>query len=113
MSKSDSRAIDALPLAITPPKEQQQDRAEPAEERTLEGMAWAIFQSWFVDFDPVRAKAAGASRAWLVKWRLEGRASSQAEARRLDIARHRGMISTRKDFDHLTLDNISVVVYTN
>ena len=27
--------------------------------RTLEGMARAIFQSWFVDFNPVRAKAAG------------------------------------------------------
>jgi type I restriction enzyme, S subunit len=26
---------------------------------TLEGMAQAIFQSWFVDFDPVRAKAEG------------------------------------------------------
>ena len=26
---------------------------------TLEGMARAIFRSWFVDFDPVRAKAAG------------------------------------------------------
>jgi type I restriction enzyme S subunit len=29
--------------------------------RTLEAMARAIFQSWFVDFDPVRAKAAGLS----------------------------------------------------
>lgn len=27
--------------------------------RTLEAMARAIFQSWFVDFDPVRAKAEG------------------------------------------------------
>lgn len=26
---------------------------------TLEGMARALFRSWFVDFDPVRAKAAG------------------------------------------------------
>src|SRR6185437_4734407 len=26
---------------------------------TLEGMARALFKSWFVDFDPVRAKAAG------------------------------------------------------
>ncbi len=26
---------------------------------TLEGMARAIFKSWFVDFDPVRAKADG------------------------------------------------------
>lgn len=27
--------------------------------RTLEGMAAAIFKSWFIDFDPVHAKAAG------------------------------------------------------
>jgi type I restriction enzyme S subunit len=27
--------------------------------RTLEAMAQAIFKSWFVDFDPIRAKAAG------------------------------------------------------
>ena len=26
---------------------------------TLETMAWAIFKSWFVDFDPVREKAEG------------------------------------------------------
>jgi type I restriction enzyme S subunit len=26
---------------------------------TLEAMAWALFQSWFVDFDPVRAKLDG------------------------------------------------------
>ncbi len=29
--------------------------------KTLEAMARAIFQSWFVDFDPVRAKASGES----------------------------------------------------
>ncbi len=29
--------------------------------RILEGMARAIFQAWFVDFEPVRAKAAGAT----------------------------------------------------
>jgi type I restriction enzyme, S subunit len=28
---------------------------------TLEAMAWAIFKSWFVDFDPVRAKMEGKS----------------------------------------------------
>jgi len=28
-------------------------------DETLEGMARAIFKSWFVDFDPVKAKAAG------------------------------------------------------
>ena len=30
--------------------------------QTLEGIARAIFQSWFVDFGPVQAKAAGAKR---------------------------------------------------
>ncbi len=29
--------------------------------RTLEGMASSIFKAWFVDFEPVRAKAAGAA----------------------------------------------------
>ena len=33
--------------------------------RTLEAMARAIFQSWFMDFDPVRAKAAGRAPAGL------------------------------------------------
>lgn len=33
--------------------------------RTLEEMARAIFQSWFVDFDPVRAKAEGRKPAGL------------------------------------------------
>ena len=35
--------------------------------RTLEAMARAIFRSWFVDFDPVRAKAAGRAPAGLAK----------------------------------------------
>jgi len=35
--------------------------------RTLEAMARAIFQSWFVDFDPVKAKAAGRKPAGLSK----------------------------------------------
>jgi type I restriction enzyme S subunit len=35
--------------------------------RTLEAMARAIFQSWFVDFDPVRAKAAGRAPAGMSK----------------------------------------------
>lgn len=29
--------------------------------RTLEAMAWAMFKAWFVDFDPVKAKAEGAT----------------------------------------------------
>ena len=32
---------------------------------TLEAMAWALFQSWFVDFDPVRAKLDGRQPAGL------------------------------------------------
>ena len=35
--------------------------------KTLESMAQAIFKSWFVDFDPVRAKMAGESRESICK----------------------------------------------
>ena len=35
--------------------------------KTLEAMAQAIFQSWFVDFDPVRAKMNGESRESICK----------------------------------------------
>ena len=35
--------------------------------KTLEAMAQAIFQSWFVNFDPVRAKMAGESRESICK----------------------------------------------
>ena len=35
--------------------------------KTLEAMAQAIFKSWFVDFDPVRAKMAGESRENICK----------------------------------------------
>ena len=35
--------------------------------QTLEAMAQATFQSWFVDFDPVRAKMAGESRESICK----------------------------------------------
>ena len=35
--------------------------------KTLEAMAQAIFKSWFVDFDPVRAKMAGESRDSICK----------------------------------------------
>jgi type I restriction enzyme S subunit len=35
--------------------------------KTLEAMAQAIFKSWFVDFDPVRAKMAGESRESICK----------------------------------------------
>ena len=35
--------------------------------KTLEAMAQAIFKSWFVDFDPVRAKMAGESKESICK----------------------------------------------
>ena len=37
----------------------RQDRAERRMNATLEAMARALFRSWFVDFDPVRAKMEG------------------------------------------------------
>ncbi|MFH1968766.1 MAG: restriction endonuclease subunit S [Verrucomicrobiota bacterium] len=59
-----------LPVLVPPLKEQQaiscilgalDDKIELNRRinRTLEAMAWAIFKSWFVDFDPVRAKVDG------------------------------------------------------
>lgn len=30
--------------------------------RALKGMAWAIYKAWFIDFEPIKAKAAGATR---------------------------------------------------
>jgi type I restriction enzyme S subunit len=59
-----------LPIPLPPNAEQQaiacilgalDDKIElnRRRNRTLEAMARAIFQSWFVDFDPVKAKAAG------------------------------------------------------
>jgi len=63
-------AFYSLPVYVPPIKEQQaiahilgtlDDKIELNRRmnRTLEEMARAIFKSWFVDFDPVRAKAAG------------------------------------------------------
>lgn len=62
--------IRALPILIPPVIEQRaiagvlgalDDKIElnRRRNRTLEATARAIFQSWFVDFDPVKAKAAG------------------------------------------------------
>ncbi len=59
-----------LPVRVPPLKEQQaiacilgtlDDKIELNRRTnvTLEGIARAVFRSWFVDFDPVRAKAAG------------------------------------------------------
>src|SRR3990172_12021096 len=60
--------IRALPIAVPPPPEQRaiahilgtlDDKIELNRRmnETLEAMARALFKSWFVDFDPVRAKA--------------------------------------------------------
>lgn len=60
----------SLPLAVPPPEEMHSISAIwtalikrtnqiKAMNQTLEGIARAIFKSWFVDFDPVRAKAEG------------------------------------------------------
>jgi type I restriction enzyme S subunit len=62
--------MEAVPFLLPPLREQQaiacilgtlDDKIElnRRRNRTLEAMARAIFQSWFVDFDPVKAKAAG------------------------------------------------------
>jgi type I restriction enzyme S subunit len=67
VSLSDQRHFN---LTIPPPKEQKaiarilgtlDDKIELNRRMnaTLEAMARALFQSWFVDFDPVHAKAAG------------------------------------------------------
>jgi type I restriction enzyme S subunit len=78
------RDVAKLPIPMPPPTEKRaiacilgalDDKIELNRRmnRTLEAMARAIFQSWFVDFDPVRAKlalrgsegAAGQAPAWL------------------------------------------------
>jgi hypothetical protein len=64
------RDINRIEIPIPPPPEQRaiahilgtlDDKIElnRRTNETLEAMARALFQSWFVDFDPVRAKAAG------------------------------------------------------
>jgi len=70
--------LKTLDLQLPPPVEQQaiacilgalDDKIElnRRRNRTLEAMARAIFQSWFVDFDPVKALAAGGKPAGLSK----------------------------------------------
>lgn len=65
-----AKTMTQVMLALPPRKEQQaiacilgalDDKIELNRRmnRTLEAMARAIFKSWFVDFDPVRAKAVG------------------------------------------------------
>jgi len=64
------RDIDRIEIPIPPPEEQDaiahilgtlDDKIELNRRmsETLEGMARALFKSWFVDFEPVRAKAEG------------------------------------------------------
>lgn len=66
--------VRALPIPIPPPAERQQiaefisaldDRIALLRETnaTLEAIAQALFKSWFVDFDPVRAKQRGLAPA--------------------------------------------------
>lgn len=63
-------SIEAIPLSVPPLADQRaiahilgtlDDKIELNRKmnQTLEEMARALFKSWFVDFDPVRAKAAG------------------------------------------------------
>jgi len=67
---ANAKVLGRFPLRLPPLREQQaiacilgalDDKIELNRRmnRTLEEMARAIFKSWFVDFDPVRAKAAG------------------------------------------------------
>ncbi len=70
MPKLTQGSMNRIPL-LTPPLDDQRaiahilgaldDKIELNRQmnRTLEGMAQALFKSWFVDFDPVAAKAAG------------------------------------------------------
>lgn len=70
MPNLNTAILSALPFVIPPPKEQRaiahilgtlDDKIELNRRmnETLEGIARSIFKSWFIDFDPVRAKAAG------------------------------------------------------
>jgi len=71
------KSFDSLSVPVLPIEEQQaiacilgalDDKIELNRRmnQTLEAMARAIFKSWFVDFDPVRAKAAGRQPPGLV-----------------------------------------------
>jgi type I restriction enzyme S subunit len=70
MPNLNTSILSALPFVVPPPEEQRaiahilgtlDDKIELNRRmnETLEAMARAIFKSWFVDFDPVRAKASG------------------------------------------------------
>jgi type I restriction enzyme S subunit len=70
MPNLNTSILSALPFVVPPPSEQKaiarilsslDDKIELNQQmnRTLEAIARAIFKSWFVDFDPVRAKMDG------------------------------------------------------
>ena len=70
MSNLNTAILSALPFVLPPPLEQRaiahilgtlDDKIDLNRRmnETLEAMARALFKSWFVDFDPVRAKAEG------------------------------------------------------
>lgn len=74
MPNLNTTILSSLPFVLPPLEEQRaiaqilatlDDKIELNRRmnETLEAMARAIFQSWFVDFDPVRAKASGESVA--------------------------------------------------
>jgi len=76
--KLDTNVLKNLPVLLPPGPEQRRiahilgtldDKIENNRKtaKTLEAMAQAIFQSWFVDFDPVRAKMAGESKESICK----------------------------------------------
>ena len=70
MPNLNTSILSALPFVVSPPVEQRaladilgsldaKIELNGRMNETLEAMARAIFKSWFVDFDPVRAKAEG------------------------------------------------------
>ncbi|WP_046242427.1 restriction endonuclease subunit S [Hymenobacter terrenus] len=74
MPNLNTSILGALPFVIPPIAEQRRiahilgtldDKIElnRRQNETLESLARALFQSWFVDFDPVRAKASGEAEA--------------------------------------------------
>jgi len=78
MPNLNTAILSALPVIVPPAKEQQEigvllsaldDRLELNRRmnQTLEAIANAIFKSWFVDFDPVRAKADSSLNSELMK----------------------------------------------
>jgi type I restriction enzyme S subunit len=84
--------IRALPVALPSVQEQRaiahilgtlDDKIELNRRmsQTLEGIARALFQSWFVDFAPVRARAEGRNaHLWLAAPRLARNPSSGVSA---------------------------------